>query len=408
MTGPTPPPPTDSAPAADPAGTGVPKPVGYMPQLDGLRALAVGAVLYGHWLPRRYQFGDAVGVPFALAGVELFFVLSGFLITGILLKCRAGLIADRAAGGGTVGGLLRAFYARRFLRIFPLYYAVLLVAVLAGVPRAREDAGWHAAYLSNVLVYLEGGWVGPASHFWTLAVEEQFYVVWPFLILLLPARWVPRAIGAAVVGGAACQVLPVLAGWPAAAMWTKLLPANLDSLGLGGALALARAPGGVRAAFLGPAAAASGGGPGLGRRGAALVAVAAAVTAALGAALAAGLAFPLQHDLIHWGTLAVWVLLIDRAADGFGGPVGRLLGLRGLRYLGRISYGLYVLHNFAPFAVDAAAAGLGLPRPLRWARLGAEVAFTLAAAALSWHLFEAPLNRLKRFVPYRPKPTAAG
>src|SRR5688572_12800478 len=94
----------------------------HMPQLDGVRAFAFLMVALSHWIPDIYQFDIPLGT-----GVQLFFVLSGFLITGILLRNRP----DET--GESLGGVLRAFYARRFLRIFPLYYLVLVVCVVFSV-----------------------------------------------------------------------------------------------------------------------------------------------------------------------------------------------------------------------------------------------------------------------------------
>ena len=138
------------------------------PQLDGLRAVAVAAVAWSHW-ERDYQ----AGIPFG-AGVHLFFVLSGFLITRILLDVRQA--SDR-------GAAIRAFYIRRALRIFPAFYVTLLLAWIAGVPLVRESLAWHATYLSNVWIFQMDQWPGSISHLWSLAVEEQFYLAWPFLIL---------------------------------------------------------------------------------------------------------------------------------------------------------------------------------------------------------------------------------
>src|SRR5215510_9048834 len=95
----------------------------HMQQLDGLRAIAVLLVCWHHWMPKRYHLGLNLGS----TGVDLFFVLSGFLITGILLACRRALDEK----GQSVAFTARRFYARRFLRIFPLYYAVLAVATVA-------------------------------------------------------------------------------------------------------------------------------------------------------------------------------------------------------------------------------------------------------------------------------------
>ena len=158
----------------------------HSPQLDGLRAVAVAAVAYSHWLP-DWQFG----LPFG-AGVHLFFVLSGFLITRILLALRQA--PDR-------GAAIARFYARRALRLFPAFYLVLGLAWIADVPLVRDTWAWHAAYLSNVRIASEAQWLGHVSHFWSLAVEEQFYLLWPWLLLATPARWLGAIVGGAMLAG---------------------------------------------------------------------------------------------------------------------------------------------------------------------------------------------------------------
>ena len=139
----------------------------HMPQLDGLRTLAVAAVIWSHWVP-PYQFGFEWGV----MGVNLFFVLSGFLITGILLDSRAGAVRP-----GDRWFAIRQFYTRRVLRIFPLFYMTLALLVLVNVRPVRQTFLWHVCYLSNVYFFRQGAWIGQISHFWSLAVEEQFYGV---------------------------------------------------------------------------------------------------------------------------------------------------------------------------------------------------------------------------------------
>jgi peptidoglycan/LPS O-acetylase OafA/YrhL len=113
---------------------------GYLIQLDGLRAFAAFAVLVQHSLPPQ-------GVNIGGLGVKLFFVLSGFLITGILIR-------ERGCGesGAPVRKLLSVFYARRFLRIFPLFYAALALAVLFQIPRIMEALPWHLTYTSNLMI----------------------------------------------------------------------------------------------------------------------------------------------------------------------------------------------------------------------------------------------------------------
>ena len=97
----------------------------YMPQLDGLRAFAVLAVIYSHYIPSKYH----LNIPWGSAGVQLFFILSGFLITSILIKSR----------GERLGKSLKTFYIRRAFRIFPLYYLVLILCILLELSSVTQD-----------------------------------------------------------------------------------------------------------------------------------------------------------------------------------------------------------------------------------------------------------------------------
>jgi peptidoglycan/LPS O-acetylase OafA/YrhL len=140
---------------------------GYMPQLDGLRALAVVFVLIHHFYP---ELPNLLGLDFGAYGVKLFFVLSGFLITGILLAMRSKL--DR--GKMTAAHAFRQFYARRTLRIFPVYYLVLLLALLAGNADVAEGFWWYVTYTSNIYFGIENDFTETTAHLWMLSVEEQF------------------------------------------------------------------------------------------------------------------------------------------------------------------------------------------------------------------------------------------
>src|SRR5262245_50147613 len=110
----------------------------HLPQLDSVRALAVLGVLAAHWLPANWTYI----IPIGTISVRVFFVLSGFLITGILLRSR-----QQAAASGAKWHSLRQFYVRRFLRIFPLFYAVLAVIAILDVPLVRQSFPWHLCYL---------------------------------------------------------------------------------------------------------------------------------------------------------------------------------------------------------------------------------------------------------------------
>src|SRR3990172_5011715 len=114
-------------------------------QLDSLRALAVGGVLYAHFVPAGHPLAALHVLPWGALGVQLFFVLSGLLITGILLACKRGIESGRQS----LGFSLRRFYARRTLRIFPAYYLTLALTTATLWPVVRETLPWHVAYASN-------------------------------------------------------------------------------------------------------------------------------------------------------------------------------------------------------------------------------------------------------------------
>ena len=163
----------------------------YIPEFDGLRALAAIAVVLGHSALELSWIREA---RLHVIAVRLFFVLSGFLITSILLGMK-GRVEERHSN---VGSELKTFYIRRALRIFPPYFAFLFFFLAIGNVFVRNTFLWHAAYLSNVYAAFVRPLESPVAHFWTLAVEEQFYLVWPLLLLCVPRRWLSRVLLAAV------------------------------------------------------------------------------------------------------------------------------------------------------------------------------------------------------------------
>lgn len=331
--------------------------MGHLPQLDSLRAFAVALVMWHHWAP-RYQLGFDWG----RLGVTLFFVLSGFLITGILI--------DGRNKGIPTSRMLGAFYARRFLRIFPLFYGILLLAAIANAPDVRNAFWWHAGFLSNFHFFQRGEWDGPASHFWSIAVEEQFYVVWAVLMLWLPRQLIVPLVALLVV--ASCAFRFAFAQIPLSFYTT---PAVVDALVTGAGLAYARRlwTGGWNHRALPPAL------------------------------LAAGVVVCLSGPapLFQTGCILASAGAIVAAVNGVTGWLGWLLDRQCLQYLGTISYGLYMFHNFTAFiAYDA----MGLPSLSLPIRLPLFTALTVALAATSWHFFEKPINDCKRFFPYAPLP----
>jgi peptidoglycan/LPS O-acetylase OafA/YrhL len=344
----------------------------YMPQLDGVRCLAVMAVLITHFGGQELINAAGLGGGlFGITGIFIFFVLSGFLITGILLRLRE---------DSPNVGAARQFYKRRALRILPLYYATLLLGVLLAVPGVRGRLIWHLFYVSNFARALLRDGLGAVGHFWTLAVEEQFYLGWPWAVLFLRQRNLLKLILAGIgVGVCSRIVLVQLTGDNEPTdpyVWLNVTTSVLDPLALGALLAYCRhyqrhltwlracarfgALGCLPILLLSPFA---------------------------------KLGLPVVDYSLGWLVVELgFVWLVDRAADGRAWP---LLGWAPIRYLGKISYGIYMLH----LPVMWFARPLVGEKPSVW-RFIVLTALSIAAAALSWHLFEAPINALKRRIPY--------
>lgn len=338
-----------------------------LPQMDGLRALSVGAVAWEHW--RAVWYHSSV-IPYGELGVDTFFVISGFLITGILLDNRSE--AKKLL-------TLKQFYIRRILRIFPLFYATLAVTSLLQADGISQSWVWLASYSGNFFFYLHG-WLGQISHFWSLAVEEQFYLFWPLLMVFLPRRFLLPAILCSIIAAPMFEsgmnhLYPQYSA-------DILMPSCMDALGIGALLAY-----GMRQKFAMKRLA----------RGLLLFGIAGFALCKFSGAL---------QPFARMGEDCVLGWLVYSAAEGFQGPFGWLLECAPINYLGKISYGLYVIHNFAVTICVNLIMMLGHPAwvsahyHLPWFRIPAFVMVTVGLASLSWHWFEKPINDWKRKFPY--------
>ena len=151
----------------------------YIKQLDSLRAIAVTFVVFGHYFPSFYIWKY---FPIGSIGVDLFFVLSGFLITNILINQRE--LNDSFKY--TKLRIISNFYLRRILRIFPIYYLfVIFVYLFSSIVQANVHSAlpYLLTYTVNIYFFKKQGFSGEISHLWTLAVEEQFYLIWPWIVL---------------------------------------------------------------------------------------------------------------------------------------------------------------------------------------------------------------------------------
>jgi len=321
--------------------------------LDGLRFLAFLAVFVYHARP--------ASCPWGWAGVNLFFSLSGFLITRILLRGES----------GRVGLDLRRYYIRRTLRIFPLYYAIILLVGTSGPP---EDLPWLFTYTYNIKAFLTTSLNDQLGHFWTLCVEEQFYLLYPIALLFTPARFRLPLVLALIAGSKVFQDH----AWATMRMpWARfLLPYCGEDLlwgSLAGMIELRTRPGKHEgtAAFL---------------SGLPLL--------VLGWNLHEHrLPLPPRwQDLAATSTLAIGCSLIVFGAWRSTSPIiVRALSAAPVAYLGRISYGLYAFH------IPVLHGGwlYWIPYAFLVPKSYGSLAMTIAIAAASWHGFEGPINRLK-------------
>jgi peptidoglycan/LPS O-acetylase OafA/YrhL len=357
---------------------------GYMAQLDALRFFAVmGVIIVHNWQPSPHTV--IVGqVDWGELGVRLFFVLSGFLITGILI------------GGRELGKrdprrrlfFIRQFYIRRFLRIFPIYYVVLIALIVAGVGGVRQIWPWLFSYTTNIYVWHYLAFPYAVPHFWTLAVEEQFYLVWPWAMLFLPRRWlVPFLVSMCCLGPAwrlyaSFHYSPN--DWGPAFTFTLGV---VDFLAIGAVLALAAHADRSRKN---------------------LQRVLRLVVLPIGAVIYVSL-FWVNRSVDHHvplsledtGAALVFCWLIGSASRGFAGPFGRLLEWRPIVYLGKISYGIYIFHLLVPLAFARAAPHLGVTyENSGFVNFITTSLVTFGVAALSWQVFEGPINGLKRHFRY--------
>ncbi|MHA4742127.1 acyltransferase family protein [Dyadobacter sp. MSC1_007] len=367
---------------------------GHIIQLDGVRFIAVGLVLLDH------LFVEINVIPFGALGVTIFFVLSGFLISRILLK-------SKEKTQGTPGGFkkyLRKFLIRRTIRIFPVYYLIIALLYIFDVPPVREKLAWLALYGTNIYMAIHKTWMGSVDHLWSLAVEEQVYLFFPFLIFFIPKNKLIPVLGIMGIFSVLLRFYIFYTGsvpgtdhvtmsqWTVAYVST---PACFDSFALGGLMAWVQLY--KKELFV----------------------------------KWFSKPWPVILGLIGWILIQFWAksyderfnmpfvvldrtvssifgfLLIGRAVMGFKGIMAWFLENPAVIYLGKISYGLYLYHNFVynHFHSGPMHPTVRLFRKIyQYApTLKGSIAFealvvvtlTILVASVSWHFFEKPINALK-------------
>ena len=168
-----------------------------------MRAIAVILVIICHWIPQKNIINI---LPNGALGVDFFFVLSGFLISRILFENRT----CAELSNGSKLEILRNFYVRRALRIFPIYYVTIFILLAFGDKtdtKIEDNFFYYAGYISNFYFFNVQSWDGMLSHLWSLAVEEQFYLIWPFVIIFFNKKYLLFAISLFIIIGSVSQHL---------------------------------------------------------------------------------------------------------------------------------------------------------------------------------------------------------
>lgn len=364
----------------------------HYPALDGLRGLAVLLVLMHHFVLGSNGGFLARLTLFMWSGVDLFFVLSGFLITGILLDAKG------------KPRYFRTFYARRVLRISPLYYGVLLILLVVlpafGFVIVPSGHYYYWGYLTNIDVALHGWPNQLVSHFWTLAIEEQFYLIWPLVIFLIPIRILRLGVPLMILVPMAIRLIGSLNGYPIISLQVGTL-SHCDGLIMGSAIAVFLRTT-VRRWRINDR-----------------LAVVSVIIICLIFVLSSFGYLPITFLVTNWNILQrtisftlislafSWILVL---CIGSANGVQQFFTHRGLQWMGRYSYGLYVLHKPLIAAINA------IPLPVsvlhltlrhhEWLNLiYVPLYFTvsIAAAYLSFHLLEKRFLKLKKHFSYHSK-----
>jgi peptidoglycan/LPS O-acetylase OafA/YrhL len=344
---------------------------GYMLQLDSLRAIAVTTVVIHHYIPDSF-IGNL-----AAFGVRLFFVLSGFLITGILLRQKHKMTNYEETDH--FSRIIKTFFIRRFIRLLPAYYITILISYIL-LKNIDISLIWHITYLSNIY-FSFNNWKPYTSHFWSLSVEAQFYLIWPFIVLLNYQKNILKAIIIIIVANNIFRLLCLLLSNDSNVCYVM---GCYDSLALGCLLSYCEYyqddfSQKIHRYFL-------------------------MISFWIG--MPYFVLFHLTHLLYFNQTYLYEVfmilpnlflgLVVEKASKHYQSFLGKILEAKPLVYLGKISYGIYLYHLIARKVVEEISELLNLS--LTDDQLLRCLIFSIATviiSACSWHFIEQPINALK-------------
>ncbi len=375
----------------------------HIAPLDGLRGLAILMVMCFHFVWAKPPQGLPAKIlvfigSFGWIGVDLFFVLSGFLITGILLDTKSD------------GSYFRKFYARRILRIFPLYYGVVIVTMLIlphfiaydtpGLQRTLKLQGWLWIMSYNLSVAAEHGkwligsdWLG-LGMLWSLAVEEHFYLFWPWVVFVTSRSrllWIALGI---VVAAPILRLVMIATGVPSGTIYSLTI-CRIDPLAMGAFLAIAVREPALLKRIAQP------------MRFSAVLALIIVLTITAHAKWFAYDGYNVQRFGYSALTVVFGALLLEAVTAPASSRLRGVLKWRWLVFFGKYSFGAYIFHELLrstmekwfPIYEFQRVTGSEVAAYLLHA-LGATVA-TFILAVLSFELFEKRFLAFKRYFEYR-------
>jgi peptidoglycan/LPS O-acetylase OafA/YrhL len=344
----------------------------YIKELDAVRGLAILSVVASHWFPSDsflHKGAEAINAP------NIFFTISGFLITKILLGDRAK--AEQYEYSKLF--VFRNFFFKRVLRIFPAYYLLLFLFYL--INTAPFNYAPYLSFTSNFYIYSTKDW-GPVAHLWSMAVEEQFYLIWPWLILFINKKLLPYTIFLFVVIG-------IVSHWmlPDNEFRTIVTSTCFDALALGALFAwvITYHPGHLPKVYTG-------------------LSVLAAISLVLFIiSLVAGSFYMLPKRTLT-AVMIVWLLAYFLTKQHPARKLGFIFKNNLLISIGKMSYGIYLYHTVLPFYFHKIYAVVYsyVPVPMvlqksRYFYPAQSFILLLCVSWLSWKFFEMPIQNLKKY-----------
>ena len=355
----------------------------YIRQLDSIRAIAVLLVIIYHWISNNNFIN---WFPNGLLGVDIFFVLSGFLITRILLRSR---LKMESIQSDKFKAILN-FYGRRILRIFPIYYiTIFCLLIFHQFLDSNINNGfiYYLSYTTNFYFFKLKDWDRITSHMWSLSVEEQFYIIWPFVIFFFRWKYIQKTIFFFIICGVLCQFI-----FRATQFGDVLTVSCFDAFGMGALLAwqVTFNPIPIKKFYK-------------------LVSVAGICAILLLGFIATDRNYYFMLGRFSIRILGLWfITYVIYNEDKINKKPGHFLNNPALIRLGKISYGVYLYHLIIPtLLLKSSERYLLFLKPLYQPSgiypgllLIFQFLILIGLSALSWNFIEKPLLRLKRYFRY--------